>query len=443
MEEEKKDSNLQEKQDAYLNNLISGSGDEDALMEEYLEEVFERAYDIDEHERINDPNRRSEKIKVENPEVIDKELIELLSGRTSTDKGGIQFNPGMIEVNDPVILNETLLELPLGKGTIGNEIRWRLNPDGSREGQYKLGLISESKNGINVHYGVNQVENADNLIAAKEKIDLYTEQKLSENQESLFESVGKYTDSIGENDEIDGLRPVEFTFNYDDGTSKTLIVKGDSKFEEIERKLSLDEIKTELEKNAGKINSVEIKNGDKFHKKIQLKDFINKELNTVNHSSNPEKLGEDIIISILKPLKIYNNYIGQIRQEREKKALKSDKPQFTISVNQKEYQFERYTEDFKKIVISDPKSGEVYEIKNDKNFKFIVSPGKEINNIEMDLLHKGKQLLHKEKTPFKINLNSESGKMEYLTISEKEFTQNILSKVPGERENKKNNSLSL
>lgn len=233
---------------------------------------------------------------------------------------------------------------------------------------------------------------------------------------------------IGSDDSFDNSEAVTFIINYDDGTKKEIVLDSNSKLIqeslEIEQNNSLDEIKKTLIKDLNKIDSIEVKNGDKYHKKIKIKDFLNKELNTINHSSNPEKLGEDIIIAILKPLKIYNNYLGQIRQEKENKLDKNlDKQKFTIEVDKQEYVFKNYSEDFKKIIAED-KSGKQVEIENNKNFKFIVSPGKDLNNVELDLLIKGKELIHKEKLPFKINRDT-SGSVQYSTITETEFLTNL------------------
>lgn len=243
--------------------------------------------------------------------------------------------------------------------------------------------------------------------------------------------ISQYIDYLnGSDDTLDHSQAVTFLVNYDDGTQKEIVIDPNSKL--IQANLdtlqneSLDEIKKTLINDLNKIDSIEIKNGDKYHKKIKIKDFVNKELNTINHSSNPEKLGEDIIIAILKPLKIYNNYLGQIRQEKEQKAEKIEKPKFTIEVDKKEYLFKNYSEDFKKIFVTD-QSGKLLEIENNKNFKFLVSPSKEMNNVELDLLSKGKELIHKDKLPFKIK-KDEIGKIQFSTITENEFITNLSEK---------------
>lgn len=243
--------------------------------------------------------------------------------------------------------------------------------------------------------------------------------------------IEKYIDYLdGSDNTFDNSKEVTFVVNYEDGTQKEIVIDPNSRL--IRDSLdtlqseSLDEIKKTLINDLNKIDSIEIKNGDKYHKKIKIKDFVNKELNTINHSSNPEKLGEDIIIAILKPLKIYNNYLGQIRQEKEQKTDKIQNSEFTIEVDKKEYLFKNYSEDFKKIFVAD-QSGKLLEIENNKNFKFLVSPSKELNNVELDLLSKDKELIHKDKLPFKIN-KDETGKIQFSTITENEFIKNLSEK---------------
>lgn len=254
----------------------------------------------------------------------------------------------------------------------------------------------------------------------------------SEMQEHLNKEKKEET-AIENSDELDNFdlttdedESIEITITNLDGSNKTIILgeieKTETKEEIIQRQLI--ELKDYINNNKDKIDTVGVNKGNKFHKKIPLKDFINKELNTTNYNSNPEKLGEDIILSLLKPLKVYNNYLGQNRLEKNQGIQKENKIEksYTVSINDQEYQFKNYSEDFKKIIVADS-IGRELELANNKNVNFIITPEKKFNATELDLINQGKSLIQSSEIPFKVS--SENGVIKYQTITSDEFEKNI------------------
>ena len=220
--------------------------------------------------------------------------------------------------------------------------------------------------------------------------------------------------------------PVEINITNSDGTMKTIVLGEVEKTETKEEiiKKQLIELQDYINDNKQNIDSIDVKKGTKFHKKIPLKDFLNKELNTTNYSSNPEKMGEDIILSLLKPLKVYNNYLAQNKLENSNghKNESINKNISTLSINNQEYKFMKYTDDFKKIVVADEKN-KLFEIDNDKNINFIIPPEKKLNEMQLELIQKGKSLIIKEEIPFKIS--SDKGVIKFQTITNKDYISNI------------------
>lgn len=253
----------------------------------------------------------------------------------------------------------------------------------------------------------------------------------------------KYIENIGIENSNENLlddEPISIVIKNSDGTEKTIVLgeKEISKEKLIEQQLI--ELKEYINSNKDSINSVEVKKGSKYHKKIPLKDFINKELNTTNYSSNPEKLGEDIILSLLKPLKVFNNYMAQNRLEKNSQTNKpGDEKLYTLGINGQEYQFKKYSEDYKNIIIKD-KDGKEFEIVNDKNINFIIGPDKAFNNTELDLLNKGKSLIQSSDIPFKVS--NQNGTIKFQTITNDDYIKNIDVKSQQVKSNKQSNKLN-
>lgn len=252
--------------------------------------------------------------------------------------------------------------------------------------------------------------------------------------------IDKYIENIGienNNEDLSDDEPVSIVIKNTDGTEKTIVLgeKEISKEKLIEQQLI--ELKEYINSNKDSINSVEVKKGSKYHKKIPLKDFINKELNTTNYSSNPEKLGEDIILSLLKPLKVFNNYMAQNRLEKNAQTIKpEDEKLYTLGINGEEYQFKKYSEDYKSIIIQD-KEGKQFEVLNDKNINFIIGPEKTFNNMELDLLNKGKSLIQSSDIPFKVF--SQDGTIKFQTITSDDYIKNIDVKAQQVKSKKQSN----
>lgn len=239
--------------------------------------------------------------------------------------------------------------------------------------------------------------------------------------------------------------PVEINITNSDGTMKTIVLGEVEKTETKEEiiKKQLIELKEYINDNKKNIDSIDVKKGTKFHKKIPLKDFLNKELNTTNYSSNPDKMGEDIILSLLKPLKVYNNYLAQNKLENSnnhKLNESIDKNIATLSINNAEYKFIKYTDDFKKIVVADEKN-KSFAFDNNKNINFIIPPEKTLNEMQLGLIHKGKSLIIKEKIPFKIL--SENGEIKFQTITNDDYIKNIDIKSEHVKSNKHSNNIQL
>lgn len=213
-------------------------------------------------------------------------------------------------------------------------------------------------------------------------------------------------------------------------------------------KTDLEELKNVIDKNLSNIKNIEVTNGKNFHKKIPLRDFIKKELNATDYNSNGEKMGENLIMSLIKPLKVYNHYLNQDQKEKlqegPKKENTVEKETLIIKVNDKNYNFISYSDDFKKITIED-ETGKRFNVQNNISCEFTKSPKKEFNSIELNLLNKGNVLIEKEKqNPFKIKINEE-GTIVFKTITENDFLKNIQKeeKNPLEKEIKKSSGLSI
>lgn len=173
------------------------------------------------------------------------------------------------------------------------------------------------------------------------------------------------------------------------------------------------------------LNKGEAKKGEK----IALKNFIKKELQTVNYNSTPEKLGEDFILSLLKPLEVYSKFLSQTVEKKEdiKEKYEKENTFYSVKINDEEYKFTKYSEDYKKIIVED-KEGKVFEIENNTNLTFIIGPEKKFTETEHDILQKGKALITSDKNgvPFKMVRGDKENKdsINLQTVTRDEYKSN-------------------
>jgi len=201
----------------------------------------------------------------------------------------------------------------------------------------------------------------------------------------------------------------------------------------------LSELKEYISKNKDNIKSVSSKKGS-YNNKISLADFIKREFNTTNYNSNPEKLGEDLILSLIKPMKILSNFISQSSKGKEEyepnksKDLLEKRNDITIEIDNKLFFFKGYNEDFSKLIVEKEK-GIFYELDNNKSFILSNPPEKSFTSVELDLLAKGKTLIvSSQNPPFKIM--QENGQHKYMTLSKDDFTKNLSQKERNKRSQK-------
>jgi hypothetical protein len=92
---------------------------------------------------------------------------------------------------------------------------------------------------------------------------------------------------------------------------------------------------------------------------------------------------------------------------------------FVIRAGGKLYGLIEYSNDYKHLKLQ-TEEGKIAQTENNRNFNFVKHPKRETNNIELDLLNKGKSLLQKGKTPYKLEKSKETGKVLFLSLTEKE-----------------------
>jgi len=263
-----------------------------------------------------------------------------------------------------------------------------------------------------------------------------------------------------ENSIINFPKETEIEIEGNDGTSKVCVFNEDGEMKEIKGKLSekgydkgisnFSELKEYISKNRDNIKSVSAKNGS-YNKKIGLADFIKRELNTTNYNSNPEKLGEDLILSLLKPIKVLSNFFAQQSfTEGKKESFNTGKDlvekgkELVIKIDNESFIFKGYNENFSKIIVKNErdKKETLYELSNDKNFVISNPPERTFTSVELDLLAKGKTLVvSNHNPPFKIK--QENGQNRYTILSQTDFIKNLSQKINQSRDQKEKNKIKI
>lgn len=171
--------------------------------------------------------------------------------------------------------------------------------------------------------------------------------------------------------------------------------------------------------------------------KLNLRKNLIKQLRGSQGSTNPDQLAEELILSLLKPVKglsasmtDYNqqkniansqraNSISQtqINSKKDIKPLENlnkkeqtTLPQFKIEANGKTYSVLGYSEDYATLKLKG-EDGKGYHTKNSEGLKLKPLNPLKINPIQKELLEKGKSLLITSGTdlPFKLSKNSQKG----------------------------------
>lgn len=101
---------------------------------------------------------------------------------------------------------------------------------------------------------------------------------------------------------------------------------------------------------------------------------------------------------------------------------------FIIKSKGEEYGFVGYSKDFEGFKVQ-TKEGKIMNIKNDKDYTFSKVPSKNLHSIELDALNKGKKLIIKEKTPYKIYKSKTNESILFSNLTEDECFKNGLNTV--------------
>jgi len=185
------------------------------------------------------------------------------------------------------------------------------------------------------------------------------------------------------------------------------------------------------------------------------KNFIN-QLRGQNSATNPDQLAEELILSLLKPVKGIGATIQDYRQQKkgmsvngqaapekkkEQETIPSVKPsspvqdihgpdlpknqtQFRLNAHGTSYQVIRYSDDYRALELRGA-DGKMFKAKNVEGLKLEPKKSLDLNPIQKELLSKGKSLMITSGTdiPYKISMNQGKGENLYdiTTVSMAQF----------------------
>ena len=146
-----------------------------------------------------------------------------------------------------------------------------------------------------------------------------------------------------------------------------------------------------------------------------------------------QKLEENISVKIIQPELAKPNLVpgaksipGPITKVEPKTIRPISDFDFTLKNKGEEYGFVGYSKDFKNLSLQ-TKEGKILTIKNEHNFIFSRRPNKDFSSLEIDLLNKGKTIINKEKTPYKIQKSKTSESILFSNLTEDECFKNGLN----------------
>lgn len=181
----------------------------------------------------------------------------------------------------------------------------------------------------------------------------YHEEDVQEHDQAIWDDLqDEMLNEISQEISQDELDPNsdELTVSVlnNDGTEKTFSIANPNENSGIKTEEDIIELREYLEKEKNNIKEVTAKDQHKDNK-LSLFDFVKKELNTNEYNSNGERLGEKIIMSLLKPFKIFNNYCNQLEQKKPPKIAPEKKEELFVKVDDQIYKLLSYSKDFKEL----------------------------------------------------------------------------------------------
>lgn len=183
--------------------------------------------------------------------------------------------------------------------------------------------------------------------------------------------------------------------------------------------------KVNIDENTNKIKGISYR----YDKKLSVKG------GDVGYNANvvSQKLEENISVKIIQPELAKPNLVpgaksipGPITKVEPKTIRPISDFDFTLKNKGEEYGFVGYSKDFKNLSLQ-TKEGKILTIKNEHNFIFSRRPNKDFSSLEIDLLNKGKTIINKEKTPYKIQKSKTSESILFSNLTEDECFKNGLN----------------
>lgn len=185
-----------------------------------------------------------------------------------------------------------------------------------------------------------------------------------------------------------------------------------------------------------------------LYAKLKLKENLLKEFKNTRSTANPDQIAEELLLSLIRPIKAVGNSLHQYSTEKKEIAKQQSKsqqapqpgkdiqnsfktkPDVSLKINGTEYAFQGYSKDYSKIHLKDA-MGTPLEKTNNENISLSFKSAPKLNPIQKDLLKKGKTLLMTDgKFPYKLS----KGENDYLNIT----TVSISEFTAGKKESQKN-----
>lgn len=292
-----------------------------------------------------------------------------------------------------------------------------------------------------------KIERLDQVEETIHKIDELTN-TYKESKKIYEEKLGKIEDAINQKF---GL--IDNTINKQKGQESDI---KPSTFKDINKKYSA-EIKSYFKNTYKKLFQGKSEKGgveqqsmnNAIYAKLRLKENLLKEFKNTRANANPDQMGEELLLSLIRPIKAVGNTLHQYSAEKKELSQKQSaalpnqqpklnpvqnkvtKADFHIKVNGTAYEFKGYSKDYSKLFLQDI-SGNPIEKQNNKGTSLNFRTQPKLNPIQEDLLNKGKTLLMTDgKFPYKLS-KDQNGHLDITTVSISEFTA-------GKKESQKNN----
>lgn len=182
--------------------------------------------------------------------------------------------------------------------------------------------------------------------------------------------------------------------------------------------------------------------------KLKLRENLIKEFKNTRSTANPDQIAEELLLSLLRPIKAVSNSLHQYSTETKELSKKQKnivsqtgpekttldsfkiKPEVSIKLNGTEYAFQGYSGDYSNLLLKDA-SGKSLQMMNNKGITLDMNTAPKLNPIQQDLLNRGKTLLMTDgKFPYKLS----KGENDYLNIT----TVSISEFTAGKKESQKN-----